>query len=162
MSNYETNWPWDYNNIPNLEARKLFALGEEALEKGNHLSALSLFEKAVRLECHPVHCSFMAVCIAKERGQHIKAIDICRNALKIEPENSLHYLNLGRVNLLVGNKEEAIRNFRKGLEIERNPCIIDELNQLGIRRPPVIHFLKRENPINKLLGIVLDRFGLRA
>jgi tetratricopeptide (TPR) repeat protein len=161
MSNYEPNWPWNYNNIPNPEARNFFAQGEEALEKGNHLSALSSFEKAVRMECHPVHCSFMAVCIAKERGQHIKAMDICRNALKMEPENSLHYLNLGRINLLMGNKSEAIRNFREGLNIERNLNIINELNQLGTRRPSVIRFLKRENPINKLLGIVLDRMGLR-
>ncbi|MFZ3209602.1 MAG: tetratricopeptide repeat protein [Geobacteraceae bacterium] len=161
MSNYGPNWPWDYNNIPNVEARKLFALGEEALGKGDHLAALSLFEKAVRLECHPAHCSFMAVCIARERGQYTKAIDICRSALKMEPGNSLHYLNLGRVNLLMGNKDEAIRNFREGLNIERSPRIIEELNLLGIRRPPVIHFLKRENPINKLLGIVLRRIGLR-
>jgi tetratricopeptide (TPR) repeat protein len=161
MSNYETNWPWNYNNIPNLEARKFFTQGEEALERGNHLSALSFFEKAVRMECHPAHCSFMALCIAKERGQHAKAMDICQSALKMEPENPLHYLNLGKVNLLMGNKEEAIRNFRKGLEIEQNPGIINELSQLGIRRSPVIRFLERKNPINKLLGIILDRLGMR-
>lgn len=36
-----------------------------------------------------------------------------------------------------------------------------ELDKLGLRKPPVIPFLSRGNPINKYLGIILSRMGLR-
>ena len=129
---------------------------------GDWLSALVSFEKAVQLECRPIHCTFLALCIAKERGLYSKAIAICEEAIAIEPVNPVHFLNLGRIYLLKGEKAEAIRVFRLGLKAERNKRIIEELEKLGIRKPPVISFLSRGNPINKYLGIILGRLSIRS
>jgi len=63
---------------------------------------------------------------------------------------------------LKGEKAEAIRVFRLGLKAERNKRIIEELEKLGIRKPPVISFLSRGNPINKYLGIILGRLSIRS
>jgi hypothetical protein len=78
-----------------------------------------------------------------------------------EPDNSVHWLNLGRVFLFQGRKIEAIKTFREGLKLNSEPRIIEELQKLGTRKLPVIPFLHRTNPLNKILGIVLQLLKLR-
>jgi hypothetical protein len=34
----------------------------------------------------------------------------------------------------------------------RNPALVLEWRRLGIRRPPVLRFLPRRHPLNRLLG----------
>jgi len=133
----------------------LLKKGLEAIAQGDTLSALSYFEKAINIEKSPAVCSCYAFCIAKERGQVSNAISLCEEAIQKEPGNSLHYLNLGRIYLIDNNRIEAIKTFREGLNYEANPLIVDELNRLGPRKPPILPFLKRSNPINRYLGIVL-------
>lgn len=145
----------DYN------AKDLSSQGIHALNKGNSIAALAFFEKAVQIENTPLNRSYLAYCIAKERGQFKKAVSLCEDAMKEEPANSVHYLNLGKVYLLHGNREEAIRIYREGLKFGDNPQILDELINLGIRKQPVISFLSRSNPLNKHLGLLLTRLGLR-
>jgi tetratricopeptide (TPR) repeat protein len=100
--------------------------------------------------------------MAKERGLLTKGISWCAESLIKEPENPVHYLNLGRIYLLMKNREEAIRNFREGLKYGSNEEIADELHRLGIRSSPVIAFLKRSNPLNKYLGILLKILRFRS
>lgn len=139
----------------------LFAIGLEALTRNDTLSALKFFEKAVHMEDKPTYCSYFALCIAKERGQFQLAVTLCEKARAREPQNPVHYLNLGNVYLIAGKKVDAIKTFREGLVHERNQQIIDELDKLGIRKPPVISFLKRRNHVNKFLGILSKKLGLR-
>ena len=143
------------------EAEKLFTKGVEAIKNGNMVSALVYFEKATQLDNNPTNRSYLAFCIARERGQFKKAISLCEEALKEDPENPVHYLNLGRVYILTGQKTEAMRILREGLTYEENREIVDELVGLGMRKPSVIPLLNRRNPLNKYLGIVLTRLGLR-
>ena len=143
------------------EAEKLFTKGVEAIKNGNMVSALVYFEKATQLDNNPTNRSYLAFCIARERGQFKKAISLCEEALKEDPENPVHYLNLGRVYILTGQKTEAMRILREGLTYEENREIVDELVGLGMRKPSVIPLLNRRNLLNKYLGIVLARLGLR-
>lgn len=143
------------------EAEELFEKGVEASDRGNWLSALALFEKAVQLEDKPVFQSSLAACLAKERGQYNKAVQLCREALEKEPENPVHYLNLGRISLFQGRKEEAMKLFREGLGHGLEKRIIEELDKLGTRKKPVIPFLHRNSPVNKYLGIVLKKIRIR-
>ena len=143
------------------ESDELFTQGLKALDRDDTLSALSFFERAVQREDRPAFSSFHALCIAKERGQLQLAVTLCEKAKAREPYNSVHHLNLGRIYLIAGKKEDAIRTFREGLGYEQNRQIIDELERLGTRKPPLISPLKRSNPVNKYFGIVLKRLGLR-
>jgi tetratricopeptide (TPR) repeat protein len=145
----------------NPEAKQLFDKGIQELSEGRTLTALSCFEKALAMEEDPLTGSFFAFCIAKERGEFRKAISLCNAAIKKEPENSFHYLNLGKIYLLKKDKIEAINLFRQGLQYENNQQIVDELNRLGTRNPPIIPFLKRGNIINKYLGMIVSRLKLR-
>lgn len=147
--------------MQNAEAERLYTKGVEHLSQGNTLSALSCFEKALKQEDSPHIWSHFALCIAKERGQIRKAMLLCKEAIEREPDNSVHYLNLGRIYLFTHKKAEAITILREGLNHEPNEQIVDELNNLVPRKPPVIQFLNRNNPINKYLGIILKILRLR-
>ncbi|MBZ0156151.1 MAG: tetratricopeptide repeat protein [Alphaproteobacteria bacterium] len=147
--------------MPSQEADKLFVKGLNALTQGRTLSALSWFEKAVSLEPTPLYISYFAYCIAKERGQFKKARSLCEESIRQDSGNSAHYLNLGKILLLTGNKEEAVKVFREGLGYENNTTIVAELDRLITRKPPVLPFLERENLLNKYVGFVLTKLGIR-
>jgi len=140
---------------------RLLEKGVEAISQGKMTSALSYFEKALNLGNSPVISSYFAFCIAKERGQISKAISLCSEAVRNDPQNPIHYLNLGRIYLLAGIKFDAVKILREGVKYEENQQIIDELNRLGTRKRPIFPFLKRSNPLNKYLGILLRKLGLR-
>jgi len=130
-----------------------------AAEKGDTLIALMLLEK---IEQHtPLTRSYYGYVIARERGEFNQAVALCREAMRDQPQNTVHYLNLGRVFLAAGNRDKAIRVFREGLKFGRNAKIQRHLDQLGLRRPEVIPALARTNPLNKYLGLLLARVGLR-
>src|SRR5512136_1711759 len=97
------------------ETEELVEKGVNAADKGNWVAALACFEKVVQAEGKPAAFSYFAVCIARERGQFNKAEALCREALLKEPDNPVHYLNLGRIFLFQGKKTEAIQSFREGL-----------------------------------------------
>lgn len=143
------------------DPKKLFAKGVDAIGKGDMVSALAFFEKAAQLESNPINRSYLAFCIARERGQFKKATTMCEEALREEPENLLHYLNLGKVYLLSGQRNNAMQVFRDGLQRGENKEIVEELVKLGMRKPQVIPFFKRENLLNKYLGIIMHRLGFR-
>lgn len=143
------------------DPKKLFAKGVDAINSRNMVSALALFERVVQLDNNPTNRSYLAFCIAKERGQFKKAISMCEEVLREEPENPLHYLNLGRIYLLNAQRNDAMKIFREGLQHGENKDTVNELIKLGMRKPTVIPFFKRENPLNKYLGVILTRLGLR-
>ncbi len=135
-----------------MEAEELFTRGMETLENGETGAALELLKKAVSLERNPLYCSNLAVCLAKEKRDFKQAVSLCKEAIRKEPKNSIHFLNLGRVHILADQKRDALRIFSMGLRNENNQDIIAEMKKFDRRRPPLISFLERSNPINKALG----------
>ena len=144
-----------------VTAEERFKKGVEALASGKMIPALASFEKALELEDNPAFYSYFALCIAKERGQVRRAIKLCEEALQKDGKNTAHYLNLGKILLHAGNRDDAVMVFRGGLKYGTDLLIIDELNKLAARKPPVLSFLNRNNPINKYLGIIFNKLGLR-
>lgn len=140
---------------------ELITQGIKAANTGKTAEALEYLEPAVKLRSTPTAWSYLAYCLARERGQVEHAIKICEEAIRKDPRASAHYLNLGRVLLLAERRSEAIQTLRQGLLYESNPRIKTELHRLGLRKPPVLGFLKRENPLNKYLGIMLVKMRLR-
>ncbi len=133
--------------------------GVAAAEKGDTLIALIELEK---IERHtPLTRSYHAYVIARERGEFTHALALCRKSLREEPRNTRLYLNLGRVFLAAGRRDQAIRAFRQGLKFGNDPKIRRHLDQLGLRKPEPIPALDRNNPLNKYLGLLLTQIGLR-
>ncbi len=144
-----------------ISADELFSNGLRLLDEANILGALACFEKAHIHEKSPIIQSYLAYCIAMERGQISDALDLCRAAIEAEPHNPEHYLNLARVYLKAKRKDEAIAALRKGLSFGDNREIRVLLERLGLRKKPVFSFLPRNSFLNKYLGLILRQLRLR-
>ncbi len=142
-------------------AQKEFSLGMAALDSGDTLTALMHLERALRLQDNPGWYSYLGYCIAKERGQHRKGVELCQDSLAQEPDNPGHYYNLGRIYLNSGDKTEALRVLREGMTMGGSFEILRLLETLGQRKPPLFPSLSRTNPLNRYLGMLLNRLGLR-
>lgn len=135
--------------------------GCKAIEENDTLLAMVLLEDAAKLAETPTVKSNLAYCLAREKRQFQKAIAMCLAAQQKEPERSLHFLNLGRIYLMAGQKVQALRTFRQGLKRERSQEIIDLLKKLGQRKDPPMAALPRDHFINRNLGLLLSRVGMR-
>ena len=142
-------------------AEKDFQRALKELDEGNVLAALACLEKALNVWDDPRWYAYLGFCIAKERGQVTRALELCRIAIEHHPDDPVHYLYLAKVHLLSGPTEEALQALRAGMAQGGNPEIASLLEQLGTRKPPLISFLSRDNPLNKYLGFALSRLGLR-
>ncbi len=147
--------------MENTRAKKLFADGITELESGNVRSALGLFSEAAELDDSPRVRSYLGYCLAREKGDFSRGVSLCREAILDDSGNSAHYLNLGRIHLLRGDKREALRTFRDGLLQEDNRSIKEELKSIGRRKPPIFGSLPREHFLNRFLGIIAAKCGLR-
>jgi tetratricopeptide (TPR) repeat protein len=143
------------------EAELLVAKGREALANDHEYLALTCFEQAIRMEWSPVACSSLAYCRAKVKGNYPEALLLAQKALDADPENPVHYGNLGRILIMSGKVEEGIGMLRHGLRRGENIDIVKELERLGIRKPPIFKKLPRSHPLNKYTGLLLSRLGLR-
>ena len=143
------------------EAEEFLSKGLEALSHDHTYLAMNCLEQAMQMERSSIVCSYLAYCLAVNRQRYDEAVVLAREALAEQPNNPEFCLNLGRVLLLAGNKEEAILVFRQGLAFSRDERIIAELTVLGTRKSPVFRSLRRDHPLNKYAGILLTRLGLR-
>lgn len=138
-----------------------FERARRALSMDNTVAALASLEKALRIEDNPFWYSYLGYCIARERGQVAKGLELCMISLEHDPDNHAHYLNLGKVHLLSGNKAGAIAAFREGMSRGGDDELVEKLKEFGTRKPPVFKFLSRSNLLNRYLGLFLRRIGLR-
>lgn len=144
-----------------MTADELFEKGIALLSDNNPLAALAFFEKAYTAKKTPTIQSYMGMCIALERGKITYGLMLCNDAILQEPENPVHYLNLGRIYLKAGKRMDAIETFRKGLSFGDYADIKHILDSLGTRKKPVLPFLPRNNFLNKYTGLMMHRLKLR-
>ncbi len=140
---------------------KLLNDGIKAAEVGSYAEALIVLNQAAEQIPSPIAKSYTAYCQANSDGRLSEAAIVCQESIAKERHNSVHYLILGRIFLLAGNRTKAIRTFRTGLKIDTNPLIIKELRQLGLRKEPIIEALDRGHPLNQFLGKTFAKMGLK-
>lgn len=140
---------------------ELVEKGVAYLNDNNRLAALACFDKAFVIGKSPELLSYLSYCIAAERGQIYEALKLCNDALSQEPDNPVHYLNLGRIYLHAGKKKEALLILRKGLTFGENRTLRSILEKIGTRGKPVFPFLPRNSFLNKYIGLLLHRLKLR-
>ncbi len=142
-------------------AEELFEKGRALLSEDNTLAALSCFEKVYRTEESARIRSYLGLCLAIERGQISEGIALCKDAIAEDTDNPVHYFHLGRIYLREKRKAEAIEIFRQGLARGDSAEIRSMLENLCIRKKPVLPFLQRNHPLNKYTGKILRFLRLR-
>lgn len=143
------------------EAEREFTQAVAALAAEDTLAALAHLERALKLRNHPGWHSYLGYCIARERGQHRKALELCQSSIAAEPDHPGHLYHLGRVHLLSGDKVTALQVLREGMAKGGSPELVRMLESLGSRNRPLIPLLSRSNLLNRYLGLILSRLGLR-
>ena len=144
-----------------LSADEHFARGRARFEAGAEEAAFEHFRAAYGLQRSCArYASWYGLCLALVERRFNKGLELCRCSVKEEFFNPELYLNLARVHLAFGFKAEGLRYLRRGLMIDpSNDTIREEVARLGRRQQPVLRFLPRRHPLNRLLGRVRRRFG---
>ncbi len=143
-----------------------FEKGMESVSRGDYMEALAYFEASIDLTqgsrgLPPMrYLSYYGLCLAMASNRLKEAREICERAVEAEFYNPELYLNLGRVYLEYGDRQRAFSTFVRGLQLNRRHMgLIKQIRGLGFRRRPVLGFLSRQNPVNRLLGLL--RSGAR-
>ncbi|HEY5973135.1 MAG TPA: tetratricopeptide repeat protein [Geobacteraceae bacterium] len=143
------------------QADDLVSKGLEAFNHGHTFLAMTCLEQAAHTDRSPDVVSRLAYCVALNRRIYDQAISLAREALASEPTSPTFCLNLGRIYVMAGMKEEALAVFRQGLSNSQDPAILTEMQALGRRKPPVFSSLSRGHFLNRYLGLILSRLRLR-
>ena len=146
---------------PSDKFYKLFAEALEALKSNKVLEAMLLLEEAGRLHSTPKLRSYLAYCNARVNKKFSDSIRACKQAIEEEPSVADHYLNLGRIYMLINKRGPALQLFRKGNKLGPNQQLMQEMRKFGVRKPPAIPSLHRDHIVNRKLGKFMSRFKLR-
>ncbi len=144
-----------------ISAAELLERVLAALKKGDVAAALTDMDELIKLDRSPSNCAQLGFCLASVRGEYKAAAALCHEAIKRDPKNPDHYYQQGRVLLLAGRKKDAIWVMRMGLRQGTHKEMAALLLKLGTRNQPAIPFLRRENPINKHLGLLMKKLRMR-
>ncbi len=144
-----------------VTAEESYRRGRDLLERGETQPALEHFRTAHQVDrANPRYRSFYGLGLALVERLFDRALELCRSAAKEEFFNPELYHNLARVHMAFGFKSEAIRYLRRGLMIDpANAALAEDLERLGRRKMPVLQFLPRNHPVNRLLGRLRHRLG---
>lgn len=107
--------------------------------------------------------SCLGVAMARVEGRRHEGMELCRYAVQVQPDEPDNHYHLALVYLMVGRRKPAVNEIFRGLELApENPRLGALQRRLGIRRPPVVPFLGRANPVNVVLGQVRHRLLVQA
>lgn len=137
-----------------------FKQGLEALRNGYTNSALFHLQRAV--ECdgnNPFYLSYYGVALARVERNWQRAEASCLAALRFLRSDPHLYLNLAEVYRRAGALDDLLWTLYKGLQFTKwDSRLVRALEELGIRRPPVLTFLNRKHFINRQLGKLRQKF----
>lgn len=106
-----------------------------------------------------VFYSYLGYGIARCQQRTKEGLKLCRHSVKVEFYEPDNYLNLARTCLLAKDRSGAMDAVAEGLRVDPQHVELLALHrELGIRRPPVLPFLSRSNPLNLFLGRIRSLF----
>lgn len=128
---------------------------EEDWKEGVRLLTLVAEGKQDGVELPGLFYSYLGYGIARVHREIPKGIALCEHAVEIEFYRPENYVNLARTHLLARNRGRAVDAVERGLAIDsRHPELRELQQKLGRRRRPVLRFISRDHPVNRVLGRV--------
>ena len=145
-------------------AQSAFEQGKAAFLCGDAASAHAAFERAHRRDPRdPRYMSWYGLTlVVVERNSNLGVL-LCDQALRSAGTDPDLLLNQARVHLALNQRERTIRAIQRGLELwPMHHGLQRARDSLGWRRRPVLPFLDRNSPLNRLLGRLRHRFSRRG
>lgn len=135
--------------------------GLELVNNGDYERAFHYFQSySEREPSNPIVKSFLGYLTAIHQKRPLQGLEMCLEAIKLEREEPLIYLNLAKIYMLMKDRYHAVQAIHAGLKYTHSPFRNELMNfykQIGIRRRPPITFLSRNHPLNVFLGKLLRR-----
>lgn len=166
MMNDDSMGPKDHSD--EIKPGEYLRAAKAHLRSGKHRAAYAvILEAAAKYPKEPLILSYYGLLLSLVDRKHRSAIETCKKAVGLcNPRDAYSrsvlfpalLLNLGKAYLAAGKKKDAIDAFNRGLSFDRSHSEIKrELRLLGERKKPLVPFLGRGNPINKLIGKLLHK-----
>jgi tetratricopeptide (TPR) repeat protein len=106
---------------------------------------------------HALATSYLGCALARQ-GRRKRGLRLCLRAVERDPLQPEVYLNLARAHLEMGSRRHAVEALERGLEVDpEHSGLLVLRHRLGVRRPQVLRFLRRDNLLNRYLGRVRHR-----
>jgi len=136
------------------EPVNLFKNGLRALQNGYSRSAVVHLRKAFEHDSgNPFYASYYGLALARVGDQGAMAEDLCQAALRMKRDQTDFYMNLAEVFRRAGKLEDALWALYSGLHFTQwDLRLVRALEELGVRRQPVLFFLDRKHFLNRQLG----------
>jgi Tfp pilus assembly protein PilF len=143
------------------DPEEMYKSGVILLKRNMLNEATAAFRRALELRPKEArYLSYYGLCLAAAGNRPKEGLRMCEKAADEVFYRPELFLNLGKACVLTGSHEKAQDAFRKGLSLDRgNREIVDQLESLGIRKPPVFPFLDRKNALNKWVGLVRHKLA---
>lgn len=124
---------------------------------------ISIFVRALlnikTSETDPHFLSGYAWLMTQMAGREAHGLSLATRLAQENPQRPFVQLNYARAQLSVGDRMEGLRIIRRLARADSLESEAQEiLEWLGVRRRPVLSFLKRSNPANFVLGKIRHRF----
>jgi hypothetical protein len=144
-------------------ARGAHGEGIAAFAARDLTAAHAAFERAHRRDPrHPVYMSWYGVTLVlveKNSNLGVLLVDQALRATGPDPEL---LLNSARIHLALNQRDRAARAVARALELWPDDArLLAARDAMGTRRAPVIPFLPRSNPLNRVLGRLRHRWAHR-
>jgi hypothetical protein len=145
-----------------LVARAAHEEGLAAFAARDVTGAHAAFERAHRRDPRdPVYMSWYGLTLVLVERNSNLGVSLLDQALRGGPSPEL-LLNSARAHLALNQRERAVRAVARGLELfPGDASLVAAKDALGWRAKPVVSFLSRNNPLNRLLGRLRHRWQKR-
>lgn len=146
--------------MPNPPDENAFEKGLTMLSHGRYEESVAFFESAMRLGTdrqtinRRMRClSYYGLSVALANRPTPEAIKACEVAARRNFYSAELQLNLGKVYMLAGKTTRALAAFERGLQIAPgNRALRNEMAGADRRRRPPIPWIRRNHPVNRVLG----------
>ena len=138
---------------PEVEAGLL--RGQASFEAGSLSDAHGSFQEAHRRRPADPRCaSWYGLTLILVDHNNSLGLRYCEDAVKVSGGDlPATWLNLARAFRALGYRDRAVKAVDRGLSLEQAHLgLRQESDLLGQRQLPVIRFLSRRHPLNRLLG----------
>jgi hypothetical protein len=147
----------DRAEMPRTDPLEVARRGVQLCRDGHWEGGLSQLGEAAAgsnaVQLPGVCYAYLGYATARISKQYREGLVLCEYAVKVamcEPEA---YLCLARTLMLMSKRHQALGILNRGLALAPDhPDLLDLRIDLGVRRPPVLRFLSRSNPLNQWLG----------
>jgi Flp pilus assembly protein TadD len=144
-------------------ARAAWEEGQAAYAARDLPGAHAAFERAHRRDPRdPVFMSWYGLTLVLVEKNSNLGVSLVDQALRVVGPSPELLLNSARVHLALNQRERAVRAVSRGLELwPEDPRLLVARTSMGTRSAPVLPFLSRGNPLNRLLGRLRHRWVRR-